>query len=173
MALAVCQWMCNSSCLHPFALHYRFFLYYNNFHCTILVEQANFNHCCQHSAADGQRQSEIWWHIARVAGNQVGIKFNILMQNFVNFPSMWSSLNQSCLLLEYHMQLQFHKHFFQFIAAAHEAEEQVVHGWVDSLLVKVGTGEGERNQCMACTVHMQEIRAGRQPARLYPCVTKR
>ena len=154
-------------------LHYRFFLYYNNFHCTILVEQANFNHCCQHSAADGQRQSKIWWHIARVAGNQVGIKFNILMQNFVNFPSMWSSLNQSCLLLEYHMQQESHKHFFQFIAAADEAEEQVVHGWVDSLLVKVGKGEGERNQCMACTVHMQEIRAGRQPARLYPCVTKR
>ena len=109
MPLAVCQWMCNSSCLHSFALHYRFFLYYNNFHCTILVEQANFNHCCQHSAADGQRQSEIWWHIARVAGNQVGIKFNILARNFVNFPSMWSSLNQSCLLLEYHMQQEFHK----------------------------------------------------------------
>ena len=118
------------------------FLYYNNFHCTILVEQANFNHCCQHSAADGQRQSEIWWHIARVAGNQVGIKFNILARNFVNFPSMWSSLNQSCLLLEYHMQLQFHKHFFQFIAAADEAEEQVVHGWVDSLAGQSWHGGG-------------------------------
>ena len=161
MPLIMCQWMCNSSCLHPFALHYRFFLYYNNFHCTILVEQANFNHCCQHSAADGQRQSEIWWHIARVAWNQVGIKFNILMQNFVNFPSMWSC---SC----------------NFINISSNSLQQLMKRrsrWctveLTPLLVKVGTGEGERNQCMACTVHMQEIRAGRQPARLYPCVTKR